>query len=177
LPELGLVLVQEGLPPGFASGQCFLVRRDHYEAVGGHGHPAVRGSPVDDRDLARVLTGHDPRLGPRLFKARMYRTGAEIREGLLKNQAALHPRPAAHLAALLVPIASRFPWPIMVVSAGGGAAAGQNPVYGLLAPLARVALAAIYVESWWRARTGRAVMWKGREVPGGVSGAARETAG
>ncbi len=43
LPELGLALAQEGLPRGFASGQCFLVRRDHYEAVGGHGHPAVRG--------------------------------------------------------------------------------------------------------------------------------------
>ena len=166
LPELGLALVQEGLPAHFASGQCFLVRRDHYEAVGGHGHPAVRGSPVDDRDLARVLTSHDARLAPDLLKARMYRTGAELRTGLLKNQAALHPRPLAHLAALLTPVASRRPWAVVVVSAGGRAAAGQNPLYGLLAPLARVALAAIHVESWWRARTGRPVLWKGRPVRG-----------
>ena len=164
LPELGLALVQEGMPAGFASGQCFLVRRDHYEAIGGHGHPLVRGSPVDDRDLARALTGHDARLAPKLLTARMYRDGAELRTGLLKNQAALHPRPLPHLVALLAPVASRRPWAITVVSAGGRAAAGQNPLYGLLAPLARVALAALYLESWWRARSGRPVAWKGRPV-------------
>ena len=164
LPELGLALVQGGLPPDFASGQCFLVRRDHYEAMGGHGHPSVRGSPVDDRDLARVLTGHDVRLAPTLLEARMYRNGGELHAGLLKNQAALHPRPAAHLAALLAPVATRRPWAAVVVSAGGRAAAGQNPVYGLLAPLARLVLAALYVESWWRARSGRPVLWKGRPV-------------
>ncbi|HWC10795.1 MAG TPA: glycosyltransferase family A protein, partial [Acidimicrobiales bacterium] len=90
LPELGLALIQEGLPPDFASGQCFLVRRDHYEAVGGHGHPEVRGSVVDDRDLARVLTGHDARLGPGLLRARMYPDLPSIRAGLVKNSAALH---------------------------------------------------------------------------------------
>ena len=173
LPELGLALVQEGLPADFASGQCLLVRRDHYQAVGGHGHPSVRGSVVEDRDLARVLTGHDARLAPELLRARMYRDGAELRAGLVKNQAALHPRPVAHLATLLAPAATRRPWALVVVSAGGRAASGQNPVYGLLAPVARVALAAIYVESWWRARTGRPVMWKGRAV----SGRGRATAG
>jgi hypothetical protein len=164
LPELGLALVQARVPPGFASGHCFLVRRDHYEAVGGHGHPAVRGSVVDDRDLARALTGHDPRLAPDLLRARMYRSGAELRAGLLKNQAVLHSRPVAHLATLLAPIATRRPWAAVVVSAGGRAAAGQNPLYGVLAPVARLALAGIYLESWWRARTGRPVMWKGRPV-------------
>ena len=164
LPELGLALVQEGLPPGFASGQCFLVRREDYEAVGGHGHPAVRGSVVDDRDLALALGGHDARLAPRLMQARMYRSLAEIRAGLVKNQAGLHPRPVPHLAALLLPVASRRPWVAIVVSAGGRAVAGQSPLYGVAAPLARLALAVLYVESVWRARTGRAVRWKGREV-------------
>jgi glycosyltransferase involved in cell wall biosynthesis len=160
LPELGLALVQTGLPPDFASGQCFLVRRDHYEAVGGHGHPAVRGSAIDDRDLARALTGHDPRIAPQLLTTRMYRDGHELRRGLLKNQAALRPHALAHLAALLAPVATRRPWAAIVVSAGGRAAAGQNPLYGLLAPLARLALAGLYVESRWR----RTVNWKGREV-------------
>ncbi len=167
LPELGLALAQEGLPRDFASGQCFLVRRDHYEAVGGHGHPAVRGSVVDDRDLARALTGHDPRLAPKLMRARMYRDLAGIRAGLVKNQAALYPGPAAttgRLAWLLAPLASRRPWAVLVVSAAGRAAAGQNPLYGLLAPLARVVLAAIHVESVWRRRTGRPVRWKGRSL-------------
>jgi hypothetical protein len=166
LPELGLALVQEGLPADFASGQCFLVRRDHYEAVGGHGHPAVRGSVVDDHALARALTGHDPRIAPELLRARMYRDAAELRTGLVKNQAALHRRPALHLAALLAPVASRRPWAAVVVSAGGRAAAGQNPLYGLLAPIARLALAALYAESLWRARTRRPVTWKGRAVLG-----------
>ena len=165
LPELGLALVQEGLPADFASGQCFLVRRDHYEAVGGHSHPAVRGSVVDDRDLARALTGHDPRIAPKLLRARMYRDGRELWTGLVKNQAALHRRPAVHLASLLAPVATRRPWAAMAVSAGGRAAAGQNPLYGVLAPVARLGLAAIYVESWWRARTSRPVTWKGRALP------------
>lgn len=173
LPELGLALVQGGLPRDFASGQCFLVRRDEYEAVGGHGHPSVRGSVVEDRDLARVLDGHDARLAPRLMRARMYRDFGAIRAGLLKNQAALHENRVGHLANLLLPIASRRPWAAIVISAGGRAAAGQNPAYGLLAPLARIVLAGLYLESLWRRRTGAAVIWKGRAVA--VSGRAWPT--
>jgi len=164
LPELGLALTQEGFPPGFASGQCFLVRRDHYEAIGGHGHAAVRGSVVDDRDLALALGGHDPRLAPKLMTARMYSGWPAIRAGLTKNSAALHTRPLRHLAWLLGPVASRRPWAAVVVSAGGRMVAGQNPLYGLLCPLARVVLAGISVESLYRARTGRPVEWKGRPV-------------
>jgi glycosyltransferase involved in cell wall biosynthesis len=164
LPELGLALTQEGFPPGFASGQCFLVRRDHYEAIGGHGHPAVRGSVVDDRDLALALGGHDARLAPALMTARMYSGWSSIRAGLTKNSAALHRRPFAHLAWLLAPVASRRPWAAVVVSAGGRLVAGQNPAYGLLCPLARLVLAGFAVESRYRARTGRPVEWKGRRV-------------
>ena len=164
LVELGLALVQEGLPRHFASGQCLLVRRRAYEAVGGHGHPDVRASVVDDRDLARILGGHDARLAPRLMRARMYRGLGDLRAGLVKNQAALHPRPLRHLVALLAPVASRRPWAAVVVSAGGRAVAGQNPLYGLLAPLARVGLAGLYLESRWRSRTGRPVTWKGRPI-------------
>ena len=165
LPELGLALIQEGFPPGFASGQCFLVRRDHYEAIGGHGHPAVRGSVVDDRDLALALGGHDPRLAPKLMTARMYAGWSDIRAGLTKNSAALHGRPLRHLAWLLAPAASRRPWAAMVVSAGGRLVAGQNPAYGVLSPLARLVLAGLHVESIYRARTGLTVVWKDRSIP------------
>jgi len=164
LPELGLALAQEGLPPDFAGGQCFLVRREAYEAAGGHGHPSVRGSVIDDRDLARALGGHDARLAPTLLRARMYRDLPSLRAGLVKNQAALHPRRLRHLAALLLPVATRRPWAAVVVSAGGRAVAGQSPAYGLLAPVARAVLAALYVESVWRARSGSPVRWKGRDV-------------
>jgi glycosyltransferase involved in cell wall biosynthesis len=164
LPELGLALTQEGFPPGFASGQCFLVRRDHYEAVGGHGHPSVRGSVVDDRDLALALGGHDARLAPRLMTARMYAGWSQIRAGLTKNSASLHGRPVRHLAWLLGPVATRRPWAAVVVSTGGRLVAGQNPAYGLLSPLARLVLAGFSLESMYRARTGRTVEWKGRPV-------------
>ena len=96
------------------------------------------------------------------MRARMYRGFGEIRAGLVKNQAALHPRPLPHLAQLLAPVATRRPWAAVVVSAGGRAVAGQNPVYGLLSPVARVILTAFDLESRWRARTGRPVSWKGR---------------
>ncbi len=164
LPELGLALTQEGLPAGFASGQCFLVRRDHYEAIGGHGHRAVRASVVDDRDLALALGGHDARLAPALMTARMYRSWSEIRAGLGKNQAALHPGLFRHMAWLLGPVASRRPWAGMIVSAGGRAVAGQNPLYGVLSPLARLVLAALYLESRYRGHAGLPVEWKGRSV-------------
>jgi hypothetical protein len=164
LPELGLALVQEGLPADFASGQCFLVRRHAYAASGGHAHVSVRASVVDDRDLARLLGGHDARLAPTLLRTRMYRDPALLWPGLLKNQAALHPRALPHLATLLVPIASRRPWAVIAVSAAGRAAAGQNPLYGLLAPVARLALAGLYLESRRRARTGQPATWKGRPV-------------
>ncbi|MGH9190595.1 MAG: glycosyltransferase [Acidimicrobiales bacterium] len=164
LVELGLALVQEGLPPEFAGGQCFLVRRDAYEAAGGHAHERVRGSVVDDRDLARLLGGHDARLAPKLMTARMYEGLADLRAGLVKNQAGLHPKALPHLAWLLAPVATTRPWAAMVVSAGGRAVAGQNPLYGLLAPVARAGLALLYLESRWRAATGQPVAWKGRPV-------------
>ncbi|HWC12512.1 MAG TPA: hypothetical protein VG455_14980, partial [Acidimicrobiales bacterium] len=69
-----------------------------------------------------------------------------------------------HLAGLLAPLASRRPWAMVVVSAGGRALAGQNPAYGVLAPLARATLAAFHLESLWRARSGDPVEWKGRAV-------------
>lgn len=164
LPELGLALVQEGLPTDFASGQCFLVRRDAYEAAGGHGNLAVRGSLVDDRDLARVLGGHDSRLAPDLLRARMYTGLGDLWSGLRKNQAALHPRTARHLTALLLPCAARRPWAAMVASAGGRAMSRQNPLYGALAPVARGLLAANYLASVRRARRGEAEEWKSRAV-------------
>ena len=164
LPELGLALTQEGFPPGFASGQCFLVRRDHYEAVGGHGHRSVRGSVIDDRDLALALGAHDARLAPKLMSARMYSGWADIRAGLTKNSAALHDRPLRRLFWLLTPVATRRPWAAIVVSAGGRLVAGQNPAYALLCPLARAVLAGLHLESLYLARTGRTVRWKGRQV-------------
>ena len=75
--------------PAFARavGQLMAFRRDAYDAVGGHA--AVRGSVVDDLDLARRVAG--ARLAGRvmdatsLVRCRMYRNGREAAAGFGKN--------------------------------------------------------------------------------------------
>ncbi|MBW6454711.1 MAG: glycosyltransferase family 2 protein [Trueperaceae bacterium] len=75
--------------PAFARavGQLMAFRRDAYDAIGGHA--AVRGSVVDDLDLARRVAG--ARLACRvmdatsLVRCRMYRSGREAAAGFAKN--------------------------------------------------------------------------------------------
>ena len=75
--------------PAFARavGQLMAFRRDAYDAVGGHA--AIRGSVVDDLDLARRVAG--ARLTCRMMDAtslvrcRMYRSGREAVAGFGKN--------------------------------------------------------------------------------------------
>src|SRR5208283_4240581 len=62
-----------------ANGQYLLVRRDAYERAGGHA--AVKGSLLDDVDLARRLKRQGPirfRYSPESVEARMYTNFAEI---------------------------------------------------------------------------------------------------
>jgi chlorobactene glucosyltransferase len=80
------------LPPerwrdALANGQYILVRRDAYDAVGGHG--AVRGEVVEDLRLAQTLVRAGRRLSMRraedALATRMYRSLAELVEGWTKN--------------------------------------------------------------------------------------------
>jgi len=70
-----------------ANGQYTLVRRDAYEAVGGH--TAVRGAVLEDVRLAQEFrrSGKVLRVAfaPDLISTRMYRDRHEMFEGLLKN--------------------------------------------------------------------------------------------
>lgn len=73
-----------------ANGQCILVRRAAYEAVGGH--RAVRDEVLEDVRLAQAIRGAGFRLGggeahPYL-RVRMYTRGREVVAGLTKNAAA-----------------------------------------------------------------------------------------
>ena len=98
LPELGLAVAERldldavadpARPDAFLSGQCLLVRRDAYVAVGGFA--AVAGSLVEDVALARRLkaAGHrlEVRLAPDLAAVRMYGRFGDLWEGLAKNLA------------------------------------------------------------------------------------------
>jgi glycosyltransferase involved in cell wall biosynthesis len=88
-----------------ANGQYILVRRDAYEAVGGHA--AVADKILEDVALARAFraAGYKVyfRYGADAVRTRMYRNWRELREGWTKNLALLFPHPVRRAAGL-------FPW-------------------------------------------------------------------
>jgi len=73
-----------------ANGQCIFVRRAAYEAAGGHA--AVRDAVLEDVELAQTVRAAGFRVGGgeamRHLSVRMYTSGREVAEGLMKNAAA-----------------------------------------------------------------------------------------
>jgi GT2 family glycosyltransferase len=87
-------------PAAAANGQYLLIRRDAYDAVGGHG--AVAKAMLEDVELARLVKRAGYRLQFRMSDAvstRMYRSFDQMWEGWTKNLALLFPHPI-RLAAL-----------------------------------------------------------------------------
>jgi len=82
-------------PVAAANGQFILVRRDTYEAVGGHA--AIAGDILEDVALARAVkrSGRKIRFryAPDAVRTRMYRNYRQLRDGWTKNLALLFPRP------------------------------------------------------------------------------------
>jgi len=79
-------------PVAAANGQYLLIRRDAYEAVGGHA--AVADAILEDVELAKVLKHAGYRLQFRqsdVVSTRMYRTFPQMWEGWTKNLALLFP--------------------------------------------------------------------------------------
>lgn len=70
-----------------ANGQFILIRREVYQAVGGHA--AIKGSIVEDKDLASLVKGAGYRLvladGRSAASTRMYTSLGEMWEGWTKN--------------------------------------------------------------------------------------------
>jgi Glycosyltransferase like family 2 len=194
LPDLGLQVAERldlaavadpGRPAAFLSGQCLLVRRDAYEAVGGFG--AVAGSLVEDVALAGRLkaAGHrlEVRLAPDLAAVRMYGRFGDLWAGLAKNLAEVWGAgtaplawQAARAAAGWVPwlaLAARPRGPAarlaaaggllqLTVRAGGRLVAGADPHLAAAYPVADLVLLAVYADSVRRHRTGAPRTWKGR---------------
>ncbi len=73
-----------------ANGQCILVRRAAYAGLGGH--RAVRGDVLEDVRLAQAVRAAGGRVGiaegMAYLRVRMYTSGREVAEGLMKNAAA-----------------------------------------------------------------------------------------
>jgi chlorobactene glucosyltransferase len=70
-----------------ANGQFIFIKRSVYEAVGGH--ETIKGSIVEDKDLAVLVKGKGYRLvvadGRKVASTRMYTSLAEMWEGWTKN--------------------------------------------------------------------------------------------
>ncbi len=81
-------------PAAAANGQYLLIRRDAYDAVGGHA--AVATAILEDVELAKLVKRAGYKLQFRLSDAvstRMYRTFPQMWEGWTKNLALLFPNP------------------------------------------------------------------------------------
>ena len=81
-------------PAAAANGQYLLIRRDAYDAVGGHA--AVAQAILEDVELAKQVKYAGYKLQFRLSDAvstRMYRTISQMWEGWSKNLALLFPNP------------------------------------------------------------------------------------
>ncbi|MGO9085351.1 MAG: glycosyltransferase family 2 protein [Candidatus Sulfotelmatobacter sp.] len=82
-------------PIAAANGQYILVRREAYDAVGGH--TAIAGSILEDVALARTFKASGRKIrfryGADAVRTRMYRNFRQLREGWTKNLALLFPNP------------------------------------------------------------------------------------
>ena len=78
-----------------ANGQFILIRRETYEAVGGHS--AIAGDILEDVALARAVktSGRKIRFryAPTVVRTRMYRNYRQLRDGWTKNLVLLFPNP------------------------------------------------------------------------------------
>lgn len=101
-------------PVAAANGQYILIRRETYDAVGGHAPLATE--ILEDVALARAVKSSGRKILFRYaadrVRARMYRNFAQLREGWTKNLALLFPNPIGLSARLFflwaVPIAAFF---------------------------------------------------------------------
>lgn len=76
-------------PLAVANGQYILLRRAVYDELGGYARPELRGTLLDDRDLAHLVKSHHYTLrfveGSGLVHVHMYHGLAEIWRGWRKN--------------------------------------------------------------------------------------------
>lgn len=186
------------MPPdaALANGQCVFVRADVYRAV--DGHAAVKDKVLEDVEFAQLLRRSGYRIGLAQGRAhiavRMYRSFAEIVEGLGKHALAGRRRAGARafvavahlLASAVAPTLLLLTGVLWVLLSGETAA----PALGAgVATFAAAQLywgglyASVYRQPRWlgvlapagalaylliaaRAMAGRGVRWKGREYAG-----------
>lgn len=106
-------------PIAAANGQYILIRRDAYEAVGGHA--SIAGNILEDVALARAVkcSGRKIRFryGADAVRSRMYRNYRQLRDGWTKNLALLFPNPGWLAATSLLLWA--VPWAALLLTIFG----------------------------------------------------------
>jgi len=178
-----------------ANGQFLMIRRDAYEAIGGH--TAVAGEVLEDLALAKRAKAAGIRLwfgsGCGIVRVRMYRSFAAMWQGWKKN---LYSLMGGTPQAALREIESTFPWmPIVVMliglkspvalllgvwllifrqmGYGSELRRNQYPFSLILYYVPAVSLYAAVLWASYRAYARGKVDWKGREVRVGVAGTLR----
>jgi hypothetical protein len=161
-------------PIAFANGQCLLIRRDAYVAVGGH--QAVRASILEDTELGRIVKAAGYRLeaatAPDLIAARMYAGWASLAEGLGKNAVAGYRSGGARSGWVAVRLALAAFLPGYLLLAGAWLALSRPGAFiGTLLLLHGALLAALALACWgWLARRRyRLAPWWGALFPLGLA--------
>lgn len=178
-----------------ANGQFLMIRRELYEAIGGHA--AVAGEVLEDVALARRAKAAGAHLwfgpGQGIVRVRMYRSFSAMWQGWRKN---LYVLTGGTPLSVLRELESVIPWiPLLLIIAGikipivpllgvffllvrqlsYGAELSRNhyPFKFILYYVPAVALYASVLWASYRGHVRGKVEWKGREVPVGLPGAPR----
>lgn len=183
-----------GLQDAAANGQFLLIRRDAYDAIGGH--EAVRGRVLEDVALARLVKSSGRNIyfapGQGIVRTRMYRTFRAMWQGWTKNlfelmggtagsfaREILETFPALEIVLVLAGLTATGPvrWILiapLIVSASGHLRYGlwlkENrypfSFIQFYVP-ASLLYAAVLSASYWKYVRG-AVSWKGRRYSAGT---------
>jgi glycosyltransferase involved in cell wall biosynthesis len=106
-------------PLAAANGQFILIRRDSYDAIGGHA--AVATDILEDVALARAMKASGRKIrfryGADIVRTRMYRNYRQLRDGWTKNLALLFPNPGRLALKSLTLWA--VPWTVLVMLLAG----------------------------------------------------------
>lgn len=166
---------------GLAHGACLLFERATYHKLGGHA--AVRDQIFEDTRLAQWWRAHGERSlcldGQELVRVRMYDSCGGIWAGFQKNFFPAFKRARSfwgflllHAAVYLAPFyLALLTQRLAFISAASLilllrvllALRFKQPLWSaLLHPLTETLLLALGLSSWWRCKSGRGVVWKGR---------------
>jgi glycosyltransferase involved in cell wall biosynthesis len=168
-----------------SNGQYLMMRRNVYEAIGGHG--SVAGEVLEDVALARIVKRAGHRLwfgtGKSVVRVRMYRSFAAMWEGWKKNlyrliggtpRAALSELDSAvpWMVALVLLIGIKLPWALLLgvflllarqLSYGAQLARNHYPFSFIVYYVPAMVLYAGVLWASYRSHMAGRVVWKGRE--------------